>query len=211
MTPARERGRRTVRTTTAVALLVGGVVSMPVASLAADKQIRPFIGATFGGSTTYAVDLDHVSGKPNLAIGVSLVTIGEVFGVDVDLADAPGFFEGNQHLVLDSRVTTLTGNVVIAAPRRMTEYVLRPYFVGGAGLMRIHAEDYFGALTVERVRPAFDLGGGVLMFFTNTVGTSFEVRRFQSFYKASEDLGLTLTGSERLSFWRAGLSLAIRY
>ncbi|HEX7138739.1 MAG TPA: hypothetical protein VF219_12855, partial [Vicinamibacterales bacterium] len=112
---------------------------------------------------------------------------------------------------LNSRVTTLTGNVVIAAPRRLTEYVLRPYFVGGAGLMRIHADDYFGSFKVERVRPAFDLGGGVLMFFTNTVGASFEVRRFQNFYNSSEDAGLTFTGSERLSFWRAGLSLAIRY
>ena len=77
-------------------------------------------------------------GKPHLALGVSLVTLGEVFGVDIDLADAPGFFEsGDRHLVLGGRVTTVTGNVVIAAPRRLTEYSLRPYFVGGAGLMRV--------------------------------------------------------------------------
>ena len=108
-------------------------------------------------------------------------------------------------------MTTLTGNLVIAAPRHLTEYVLRPYFVGGAGLMRIHADDYFGAFKVERIVPGFDFGGGVLMFFTNTLGASFEVRRFQNFYKQSTDAGLTLTGSERLSFWRAGLALAIRY
>lgn len=194
----------------AVALLAMAVILSPVAAAAADKQIRPFIGATFGGATTF-VDPDQVTGKPNVVFGVSVVTLGEVFGVDVDLADAPGFFEGEEHLVLNSRVTTLTGNIVIAAPRKLTEYVLRPYFVGGAGLMRIHADDYFGAFKVERVRPAFDLGGGVLMFFTNTLGASFEVRRFQNFYNSSDDAGLTFTGSERLSFWRAGLSLAIRY
>jgi hypothetical protein len=193
-----------------VALLVGSLLVWPAAASAADKQIRPFIGSTFGGQTTF-LDLDSTTGKPNIVFGVSAVVLGEVFGVDVDLADAPGFFEGNDHLYLNSRVTTLTGNVVIAAPRHLTEYVLRPYFVGGAGLMRIHADDYFGAFTVERVRPAFDLGGGVLMFFTNTLGASFEVRRFQNFYSSSDDAGLTLTGSERLSFWRAGLSLAIRY
>jgi len=192
------------------ALLVMAVILSPVAASAADKQIRPFIGATFGGATTF-VDPDQVTGKPNVVFGVSVVTLGDVFGLDVDLADAPGFFEGEEHLVLNSRVTTLTGNIVIAAPRKLTEYVLRPYFVGGAGLMRIHAEDYFGAFKVERVRPAFDLGGGVLMFFTNTLGASFEVRRFQNFYSSSDDAGLTFTGSERLSFWRAGLSLAIRY
>ena len=193
-----------------VVVLVLMATMWPVGASAADKQIRPFIGATFGGQTTF-IDWDSVTGKPKPVFGVSFVTLGEVFGVDIDLADAPGFFEGEEHLVLNSRVTTLTGNVVIAAPRRLTEYGLRPYFVGGAGLMRIHADDYFGAFNVERVRPAFDLGGGVLMFFTNTVGASFEVRRFQNFYHSSDDAGLTLTGSERLSFWRAGLSLAIRY
>jgi hypothetical protein len=193
-----------------IALAVAAAILRPVAASAADKQIRPFVGATFGGQTTF-LDLDSVTGKPNVVIGVSVVTLGEVFGVDIDLADAPGFFEGTDHIYLNSRVTTLTGNVVIAAPRRLTEYVLRPYFVGGAGLMRIHADDYFGAFNVERIRPAFDLGGGVLMFFTNTLGASFEVRRFQNFYSSSDDAGLTFTGSERLSFWRAGLSLAIRY
>lgn len=192
----------------AMAVIAAAALAAPAA--AADKQIRPFIGSTFGGSTTF-LDFDDVTRKPNVVYGVSIVTIGDVFGVDVDVADAPGFLEGEQHLYLNSRVTTLTGNIVIAAPRRLTEYVLRPYFVGGAGLMRIHADDYFGAFNVERVRPAFDLGGGVLMFFTNTVGASFEVRRFQNFYKASDDAGLTLTGSERLSFWRAGVSLALRY
>ncbi|HEY7288464.1 MAG TPA: outer membrane beta-barrel protein [Vicinamibacterales bacterium] len=178
---------------------------------AADKQIRPFIGATFAGDTSF-IDLDRVGKRANVVIGVSAVTLGEVFGVDIDLADAPGYFEGgNEHLVLSSRVTTLTGNVVIAAPRRLTEYVLRPYFVGGAGLMRVYKEDYFGVFTVDRILPAFDLGAGVLMFFTNTIGVSWEVRRFQNFYRESNEPGTTLGGQEQLSFWRAGMSLTIRY
>jgi hypothetical protein len=206
--PARVIG--ILRETRVLVLLAAVLVSWPARAAAADRQIRPFIGATFGGNTTF-VDWDHVTGKPNFVFGVSFVTLGEVFGVDVDLADAPGFFEGDQHLVLNSRVTTLTGNLVVAAPRHLTEYVLRPYFVGGAGLMRIHADDYFGAFKVERIVPAFDLGGGVLMFLTNTVGASFEIRRFQNFSKTSSDAGLTLTGSEQLSYWRGGLSIAIRY
>jgi hypothetical protein len=200
--------RHPIATRAAMALVAALACALPAA--AADKQIRPFIGSTFGGSTTFP-DSDQVAGKPNLVLGVSLVTIGEVFGVDVDLADAPGFFEGERHLVLGSRVTTLTGNVVIAAPRKLTEYVLRPYFVGGAGLMRVYQDNYFGVFKVDRIMPAFDLGGGAVMFFTNTVGASFEVRRFQNFYHESNDPGLTISGSERLSFWRAGVSLALRY
>jgi hypothetical protein len=180
-------------------------------AVAADKQIRPFIGSAFGGATTY-VDPDNVVGRPNLAWGVSMVTLGEVVGFDIDFADAPGFFEGDQHLVLSGHVTTLTGNVVVAAPRRLTEYVLRPYAVGGFGLMRIHRDDYFSVFTVNRVAPAFDLGGGVLMFLTNRIGTSLEMRRFQTFDRQSDEPGLTVNGGvERTSFWRVSVSLAIRY
>src|SRR5262249_36359669 len=110
---------------------------------AADNQIRPYFGATFGGGTTF-VDLEKAAGKPNKVVGVSVVTLGEMLGGEVDLGDAPGFFQaGDQHLVLSSRVTTLMGNVVIAAPRKLTEYSLRPYIVGGGGLMRARIDDYF--------------------------------------------------------------------
>jgi hypothetical protein len=192
-------------------LALAAVATAAPPALAADKQIRPFIGSAFGGATTY-VDPDNVVGRPNLAWGVSVVTLGEVLGFDIDFADAPGFFEGDQHLVLSGHVTTLTGNVVVAAPRRLTEYLLRPYAVGGFGLMRIHRDDYFSVFTVNRVAPSFDVGGGILMFLTNRVGTSLEMRRFQTFDRQSDDPGLTVTGGvERTSFWRVSVSLAIRY
>jgi len=201
---------RKAKTPTIMLLTLAALATTAPPALAADKQIRPFIGSAFGGATTY-IDPDNVVGRPNLAWGVSMVTLGEVVGFDIDFADAPGFFEGDQHLVLSGHVTTLTGNVVVAAPRRLTEYVLRPYAVGGFGLMRIHRDDYFNVFTVDRVAPAFDVGGGILMFLTNRIGTSLEMRRFQTFDRQSDDPGLTVNGVERTSFWRASVSLAIRY
>ena len=91
--------------------------------------------------------------------------------------------------LLGSSVTTLTGNVVIAAPRRMTEYMLRPYFVGGAGLMRVYADDYFGVFKVDRIVPAFDAGGGVLMFLTNKVGRLVRGPAVPEFLHGSNDAG----------------------
>ena len=73
------------------------------------------------------VDLEHASGKWNPTIGGSPVVLNNVFGLDIDILDAPGFLpDGRLGLVLSSRVTTFTGNVVIAAPRSKTEYGLRP-------------------------------------------------------------------------------------
>jgi len=180
------------------------------ASMAADSQIRPFIGSTFHGDTTF-VDLENGAQSNHLVVGVSWARVGEIFGVDAELADAPGFFQaGDTHLVVSSRVTTITGNLVIAAPRRLTEYVLRPYLVAGGGLMRVRIDDSFDLLPVSRVLPAFDVGGGVMAFLTNRVGASFEMRRFQNLYRPTEEHGLTF-GNERLSFWRATAGVVFRY
>ncbi len=63
----------------------------------------------------------------------------------------------DKHLVLHSRVTTICGNVVFAAPHRLTEYSLRPYFVAGGGLMRARRITSLSVFDVSGVYPAFDL------------------------------------------------------
>lgn len=185
---------------------------LPVAArqASAEWQLRPFVGVTFGGSTTL-VDLDHAAGRPNIAVGIGGVWLGDIVGLDVDLGYAPGFFQtGNQRLVLGSSVTTLTGNIVIAVPRRLTEYSLRPYFVGGGGVMRARSDDFFGVLRVASTLPAVDLGGGVTGFLTDRIGVNWDVRCFRSLAGTPEGRGLSL-GAEKLSFWRANVALAIRY
>jgi hypothetical protein len=191
-------------------VLLSGVLLMSGRVHAADRQMRPFIGATFGGGTTF-VDPENAVGDPNLAIGVGAMFLGEVFGTEVEIADAPGFFEADKNLVRASRVTTLNGNVVVAAPHRLTEYALRPYFVGGGGLMSVRTTTAFGVFDVSKVMPEFDVGVGVVGFLTNTVGVSWDLRRFQSIGGSSAGNGGISFGDERLSFWRATMAVAIRY
>jgi hypothetical protein len=192
-------------------VLALGLAVMPSSATAADRQIRPFIGVAFAGSTTY-VDPDQGPLERHATIGVSAFTLGEIFGVDVDLADTNGFFEsGGQHLVLSSHVTTFTGNLVIAAPHRLTEYSLRPYFVAGGGVMRVRSLDYFGVFDVASVLPTFDFGGGAQGFLNKSLGVAWEVRRFGSVSRRAQQAGLTLNGDEQVSFWRASMALAIRY
>jgi hypothetical protein len=199
-----------VRRTKRIGSIAIGLVLNAAAAGAADRQVRPFIGTAFAGDTTF-VDLENAAGSPHVTVGVSMVVLGDVVGVDIDLGHSPRFFQaGNTHLVLGSSVTTFTGNVVIAAPRRLTEYTLRPYFVGGAGMMHVRAEDYFGVLEISAVLPAIDLGAGAIGFLTNRVGVSWEVRRFQTIGDRPGGSGISF-GPERLSFWRATAALVVRY
>jgi hypothetical protein len=176
---------------------------------AGERQIRPFVGVTFDGDTTL-VDVEHGAGKSHALIGVSGVWLGEILGIEADLGHAPGFFQaGDRRLVLGSRVTTLMGNVVVAAPASKTQYGLRPYLVGGAGLMWIHIDSTFGVFQIAETFAAIDVGGGVHGYLTNRVGIGWDVRRISTISKP-EELGISF-GRKDVSFWRASMALVIRY
>ena len=184
------------------------------APAAAEWQVRPFIGFTFGGETTF-VDPEKAIETQNVVIGVSGGWLGEIFGLEGDFGRAPGFFQTGKPPfpdaeVLTSAVTTLTGNVVIALPRRMAGYGLRPYFSGGAGLMHIDALGKLGIVAHNRTLPMLSLGGGATGFLTNRVGLNWDIRRLNTLRGEGETLGNSL-GRERLSFWRATMAVALRY
>jgi hypothetical protein len=98
---------------------------------------------------------------------------------------------------------------MVAVPRSWTEYGLRPYFVGGAGLMRVQKQDYFDLFNISDIFLATDVGGGATGFITNRVGVSWEARYFRA--RGRQLPGATLTGTAELSFWRASMAIAIRY
>src|SRR5688500_18731383 len=97
----------------------------------AEWQIKPFFGLSFGSSTTFV--LNEEIDDPKTIFRVAATWLGEIVGIEADYGRAPGFLGGSSSTVLSSRLTTLTGNVVIALPKHLAQYSLRPYFVGGAG------------------------------------------------------------------------------
>jgi hypothetical protein len=187
-----------------VALLVG-LLFVP-ARASAEWQIKPFLGVTFDAATTFTLGNDV--GHARKAVGVSGTLIGEIFGVEADIGHSPGFFGTYGGLVLSSGVTTITGNVVVAVPRHLMRYTLRPYVVGGAGMMRVKIEDYAAVLGGDNL-PAVDFGGGVTGFLTNHVGVSWDVRYFRSL--GGQPVAGVSIAPEQLSFWRANMALAIRF
>jgi hypothetical protein len=187
----------------------------------AEWQIKPFFAVSFAGGTTL-LDLENAAGSPTRVYGVAGQLLGDVFGVEGDFGYSPGFFQAgassgqdvgclapNTLCVVRSAVTTLTGNLVIAMPRRLTAYTLRPYFVGGAGMMHANSELALGVPLVSSTLPAIDVGGGVAGFLSKRVGLGWDVRYFRSIGTGGEIF--QSFGPEQLSFWRAGMAVAIRY
>jgi hypothetical protein len=182
------------------------------AQAATEWQIRPFVAVTFDGGTTLGnLDLAGAPGHPHVVAGIGGALLGDVIGIEADFGHVASFFgPGALHLVSQSGVTTFTGNVVIGIPRHMTTYTLRPYAVGGFGLVHASIDDLNNVFPVRKTLPAIDVGGGATGFLSNRIGLSWELRYFRSVGGSVDPLAISPL-PEQLSFWRASMALVIRY
>src|SRR5476649_947321 len=138
---------------------------------AAEWQFKPFAGATYGADTTFVL-VPQASGHAHAVFGVNGTLLGEIFGVEGDVGHTHNFFQSTDApFVTDSGVTTFTGNLIVAMPHRLAQYTLRPYVVGGAGMMHIRLDTLGGAQDLQNTSnlQAMDLGAGVTGFLTRRV------------------------------------------
>jgi opacity protein-like surface antigen len=199
----------TVLHRTLLAFLV--VALSPVAEARADWLFTPFIGSSFGTSTSYVI-LETGTATKKLIFGGSAALLSRgVFGVEADFGYASHFFERDNRggNLTGSNVNTLSGSVLAAVPLSVTRESLRPYIVGGLGL--IHAAARPGGTDVfsfDDNFAAYNLGGGAIGLISARTGFRFEIRHFRSVHNAPN----ALTGEDgpRLGFWRATVGVVIR-
>ena len=181
----------------------------PRAALAqTDLLIIPFVGAKFHGATT--IFGGETVGQSKTTFGLSTAVLTDKFlGVEGDLSQTPQFFgPGVRQTVSGSVVTTLTGNVIIAVPKAITQESLRPYLVSGIGLMRARVTTTAGLLNSRANLLGLDIGGGAIGFVSPRAGVRFELRHFKNL---TNDSRAVTIGGTRLSFWRLTAGLVLRY
>jgi hypothetical protein len=189
------------------------VALAPVADAhAADWLFTPFVGTSFGTSTSYVI-LETNTASNKLIFGGSAALLSRgILGVEADFGLAPRFFqrENRGGNLTGSNVNTLSGSVIAAVPLSITRESLRPYAVGGFGLMHAAAQSG-GALDVFSFDDNFagyNVGGGAIGLISPRTGFRFEIRHFQSIHDAPS--ALTGENGPRLSFWRATVGVVIR-
>lgn len=182
----------------------------PAAEARADWLITPFIGTSLAGETTFLIFEDGAGSRMTLGASVALLGDG-ILGIEVDVGHTPKFFEGDDPLglILTSRVTTISGNVMLAAPLSFTRESLRPYLVGGLGLLQARASNAASLFPLEEDRLGLTVGGGAIGFVSERTGLRFDVRHIKVI--SGPDGPLPRAGVSRLSFWRATAGLTIRY
>src|SRR6185295_3836495 len=113
---------------------------------------------------------------------------------------------GNARLVSKSGVTTLTGNILLAVPKAITQESLRPYVVAGLGLMHARVSTQAGLLDTRS--NLLGLDAGAIGFLSPRAGARFELRHFKNL---TDDAAAVTIGGTRLSFWRFTTGLVLKY
>jgi hypothetical protein len=191
-------------------------VAVPASGGAQSVLIQPFVGISFAGDTNI-VDLDAATKLRKMTYGGTVTVIGRgILGVEGDFSYVPSFFQRERGTsnVTGSRVVTLMGNVVVAAPLRITGDSLRPYISGGAGMMRSRTGDFFDIFSANRrvTLVGIDVGGGLIGFLTERAGVRWDLRYFRSVTELDAEREPVAVGpNARLSFWRANMAVVVRY
>ena len=193
------------------AALVGWLLLSPVAPASADIFVSPFLGVKFNGGTN-ELDFNNDVGARDtkMAVGLSgVVMMDKGLGFELEIAHQPRFFERTvNNLVTRSGVTTISGNVMLAAPISITRESLRPYIVGGLGWMHASANNGIGFLEFNNDFLGLSLGVGAVGFIGDVTGLRFDLRYLKSI--SSNDVSDVSRESARVSFWRATVGVVFR-
>ena len=178
------------------------IVLGSAATARAEGFVSPFIGFNFSGDA----GCPEITGceDKNLNLGVGVGAMGNIFGVELEFGYADNFF--GEVVGQSSNVMTLMGNVMLA-PKFGP---VRPYFLTGLGLIKSHGElTIAGLQETDNNDFGWDIGGGLMGFFSDHVGIRGDVRYFHSFQVLSI-LGLELEG-EKLDFGRASAAVVFKF
>ncbi len=201
-------------------IILGSVTALALVAAApapasADWTFSPFIGSTFNGELN-DVDLNE-STQNKLSWGGSLMWMGEgIAGFEVDFGYTPEFFfsdnDNEVDFIGDGNVTTFMVNGVLGVPiGGDSGGGFRPYATGGFGLLRQRVDDVVDIFDADRNSWGFNVGGGVIGMFTDTVGIRGDLRWFRQLQDNSDgigDLDFDLSG---LSFWRGTVGVTFRF
>ena len=190
---------RFVRSAIPASLLLVTAAAVPAH---ADWLITPYLGTAFGGATT----------SQHVTYGASAAWMSHgIVGVEVDASFAPDLLDEDDGVVLgiaDSNVTTLMGSVVLGAP--LGEPGIRPYVVGGAGLIKARVSDADDVFDIDENSFGINVGGGVHALIRSNIGVRADVRYFRGVRDTDggDDVDLEL-GS--FDFWRASVGATFRF
>src|SRR5262249_9598186 len=181
-----------------------------------------FFGWTFNGNTTLN-DLEDASRRVHWNLGGAVTFTRGLLGVEGYFVFTPHFFNHAADTPLpanfrvrDSPMDAGMGNPGLTAPKKWTEYALRPFVSGGFGALHASqtcCEAPAEILSYSRTTAGYNIGGGVVGNLSKRTGLRFDLRYIGNLRDVTEadPLVAPTTGRLHLRFWTAAIGVVIRY
>ena len=195
-------------------------LSMTIAALAlaiapsaawADGYVVPFIGANFGGDVGRPLD-ETVTDRNRFTYGFGVGGMaGGIFGAEFDFGYTPNFYVQNGSVVTKSNLITAMPALIIGIPiGGQKGGGIRPFGVAGVGLLRRDLD--FNTLdSISSNDWGYQLGGGVMGYFSDHVGLRGDYRYFRNFKVDAFDLKNVDFNRGTFNFSRVSLGVLFRF
>jgi hypothetical protein len=172
---------------------------------AAQGFVSPFIGTTLTSPSDRGS-----STKPGY--GVSFGSVGQVVGFDTEFAFYPEVIDNSANAIAKSRVISISGGPIIGP----TIGAVKPYFALGAGNLNLNVTNIASVVvpspeSISNNYFTFNVGGGIMGFFTDHVGVRGDLRYYRAFGIKFEDLEETGLALDKFNFWRASFGIVAKF
>ncbi len=136
--------------------------------------------------------------------GLSIAAMGrETIGFEFDLGFTPDFFAETEPDT-NNNLLTVMGNLIVGVPIGS----VRPYAVGGIGIMRSRITGAADIIDVNRNDFGVNFGAGIMGLFSDSVGIRGEFRYFRSLEDQVD--GFPDFDLSKFDFWRGSVGLVFR-
>jgi opacity protein-like surface antigen len=191
------RRRDGLMSKTPFAVAIAAVLLLASAPARAEVLLTPFAGKAFSGSldtsrTTYGGSLAFLGGGV-LGFEAEFGYVKNFFG-DLDISEA----------VDSNSVQSLSANLMVSVPSGS----LRPYGAAGLSLLRPALTGRSGFVVVDQDKVGYNIGGGLLILFSDHVGLRGDLRYFRTFGDISSGNEISLGP---LDYWRGIGGLTFRF
>jgi len=186
-----------------ILLVAASMLALSVRPARAQGFISPFLGYNFSGDVGCPSITDCKDKHANY--GVAFGAIGSVVGFEAEFGYTKDFF--GAAATQSTKVMTFMANFMLA-PKFGPVQV---YGVGGTGWMGTTAEGV--GLDETENQLGWDVGGGVIGYFTKHIGIRGDVRYFHSFqaFDLSKFPPELQIGSTKLNFGRFAIAAMFKF
>jgi hypothetical protein len=198
----RETSGAWIQTATS-ACLICTVVAILFASVRvrADGYITPWLGLSVATATD--------NGRGSFGATTGYMAAG-VFGFEADVGYSPDLF-GSSNDFSGGHAITVMGNAILGIPIGGTDGAgVRPFISGGLGFVRTHIDGGTNAAVSRSSNEfAYDVGGGMMGFFSDHVGLRGDLRYLRTLRDTDRGSGVDFDPGNR-RYWRASVGVTFR-